>query len=216
MPSRACVSGEARVTSSPWKRTDPAVGTRSPERQLKNVDLPAPFGPIRPMMSPSWTSRSASDTARKLPNNCVTERASSSMAGIDRLGCLPAGGEPVPELEQAARLEARQQQDDAPIEDVGQTGSTAPERAVGGGLQRHQDDRADQRAEQGADAAERRRDDHLDGHQDAEAALRVDEAHHQRIERAGERSEGRAEHKRVELVAAGRTPPTSDGSSPGH
>src|SRR6266852_6125306 len=172
MPSRACVSGEARVTSSPSNRTDPAVGARSPERQLKNVDLPAPFGPIRPMMSPSWTSRSASDTARKLPNDCVTARASSSMAGLDRLGRF-ARGQAIPELEQAARLEARQQQDDAAIEDVRQAGSAAPERAVGGGLQRHQDDRADQRAEQGADAAERRRDDHLDGHQDAKSALRV-------------------------------------------
>src|SRR6266581_8605996 len=202
MPSRACVSGEARVTSSPSNRTDPAVGARSPERQLKNVDLPAPFGPIRSMMSPSWTSRSASDTARKLPNNCVTARASSSMAGLERLGCPPARGEPVPQLEQAARLEARQQQDDAAIEDVGQTRSPAPERAVGGGLQRHQDDGADQRTEQGADAAERRRDDHLDGYQDAKSALRVDEANHQRVERACERREGRAEHQRVELVAA--------------
>src|SRR6266571_2503115 len=117
MPSRACVSGEARVTSSPSNRTDPAVGARSPERQLKNVDLPAPFGPIRPMMSPSWTSRSASDTARKLPNNCVTARASSSMAGLERVGCFPRG-EPEPELEQTARLEACQQQDDAAVEDV--------------------------------------------------------------------------------------------------
>src|SRR5213079_1001258 len=119
MPSRAWVSGEARVTSSPPNRTDPAVGTRSPQRQLKNVDLPAPFGPIRPMMSPSSTSRSASDTARKLPNICVTARASSSMAGLDLLGCL-ARFEPVPQIEETARLEARQQQDDAAVEDVGQ------------------------------------------------------------------------------------------------
>src|ERR1700693_3885714 len=132
MPSRAWVSGEARVTSSPSNRTDPAVGTRSPERQLKNVDLPATFGPIRPMMSPSSPSRSASETARKLPNNCVTERASSSMAGLELLG-RPARGQPVPELEETARLEARQQQDDAAIEDVGQTRSAAAGCAVGGG-----------------------------------------------------------------------------------
>src|SRR5436305_10201502 len=111
MPSRACASGEARVTSSPPNRTDPAVGTRSPDRQLKNVDLPAPFGPIRPMMSPSSTSRSASETARKLPNVCVTERASSSMADLRRRR-RPPHREPLPKLEQTARLEARQQQDD--------------------------------------------------------------------------------------------------------
>src|SRR5437016_11197266 len=119
MPSRACVSGEARVTSSPSNRTDPAVGARSPERQLKNVDLPAPFGPIRPMMSPSSTSRSASDTARKLPNVCVTRRASSSMAHLRRRR-PPLLVEPLPKLEQTARLETRQQQDDAAVEDVGQ------------------------------------------------------------------------------------------------
>src|SRR6266568_1921439 len=215
MPSRACVSGEARVTSSPSNRTDPAVGARSPERQLKNVDLPAPFGPIRPMMSPSRTSRSASDTARKLPNNCVTARASSSMAGLERLGCPPARGEPEPELEQTARFEPRQQQDDAAIEDIGQTRSAAAECAVGGGLQRHQDDGADQRPEQGADAAECRGDDHLDGDQDAEAALRIDEANHQRVERAGERSERRAEHQRVELVAAGGDPEAARGALAG-
>src|SRR5438552_12044677 len=126
MPSRACASGEARVTSSPPNRTDPAVGTRSPQRQLKNVDLPAPFGPIRPMMSPSSTSRSASETARKLPNNCVMERASSSMARLAVLGS-PARGEPIPELEESAGLEARQQQDDATVEDVGQTRSASAE-----------------------------------------------------------------------------------------
>src|SRR5262245_40141400 len=110
MPSRACASGEARVTSRPSNLTDPALGTRSPARQLKNVDLPAPFGPIKPMMSPSATSRSASETARKLPNNCVTDRASSSMADLQlSYARLPS----IPQLEQAARLEARQQEDDA-------------------------------------------------------------------------------------------------------
>ena len=32
----------------------PVVGSVSPARQLKKVDLPAPFGPIRPMISP-WS-----------------------------------------------------------------------------------------------------------------------------------------------------------------
>ena len=41
----------------------PDVGSASPARQLKNVLLPAPLGPIRPMISPSATSRSAPSTA---------------------------------------------------------------------------------------------------------------------------------------------------------
>src|SRR5215469_13710775 len=174
MPSRACASGDARVTSMPSNRTDPALGTRSPARQLKNVDLPAPFGPISPMMSPSATSRSASETARKLPNNCVTERASSSMAGLQLSGCH-ARLQPIPQLEQAARLEACKQQDDSAVEDIGQTGSPTAECAVGRGLERHQDYGTDQRTEESADTAQRRRDDHLDRDQDAETAVRVDE-----------------------------------------
>ena len=59
MPARACVSAEARVKSTPSNSTRPVVGIVSPARQLKKVDLPAPFGPISPMISPSATARSA-------------------------------------------------------------------------------------------------------------------------------------------------------------
>ncbi len=86
MPSFACASGVARVTSVPANMTRPALGTRSPTRQLKKVDLPAPFGPMRPMISPSPTVRSAPDSARKLPKSRETACASSSMG----LGLPPA------------------------------------------------------------------------------------------------------------------------------
>src|SRR5713101_6637338 len=202
MPSRACVSGEASVTSTSAKTTRPLVGMRSPTRQLKNVDLPAPFGPIRPMMSPSTTVRSARDSAMKLPKAQETECASSSMA--HRLLVRRARGHATPELEQAAGLEARQDEDDAAVEDIGQARAAAAEQAVGRALQRYQDGGAEERTEQRTDAAERRRDDHLDGDQDTEAALRVDEADHQRVKRTGERGEGGAQHQGIELVAAHR------------
>src|SRR6266568_7494147 len=67
MPARACVSGEARVRSLPSNTIRPPLGGISPARQLKKVDLPAPFGPIRPMISPSFTVRSAPATAWNSP-----------------------------------------------------------------------------------------------------------------------------------------------------
>ena len=38
--------------SSPSKTMRPAVGRNTPVRQLKKVDLPAPLGPMRPVMRP--------------------------------------------------------------------------------------------------------------------------------------------------------------------
>src|SRR5690348_11154928 len=179
MPARAWRSGEARVRSAPSNETVPLVGTASPARQLKKVDLPAPLGPIKPMISPSATVRLAWRTAKKLPNALDTPLASSSMARP------PAGRELVPELVEPAGFEARQQHDDAAIEDIGEAGAAAAEPGVGRRLQRHQDQRADQRPEQRAGTAECGSDQHLHGDQKAEAALGIDEAGLDRIERAG-------------------------------
>src|SRR5215472_3820344 len=113
MPARAWRSGEACVRSTPSNETVPEVGAVSPARQLKKVDLPAPFGPIRPMISPSATVRSALRTAKKLPNALEMPFASSSMARP------PLHRDAMPELVETTRLEARQQHDDAAIDDIG-------------------------------------------------------------------------------------------------
>src|SRR5438477_7999733 len=133
MPSRACSSGVARVTSLPSNVMRPVVGSVSPARQLKNVDLPAPFGPIRPMISPSSMERSAPATARRLPNVLETFSALSSMAPPE------SWRDAVPHLVQPAWLEARDNHDDAAIENVGEAGAAAAEPGVGRGLQRDQD-----------------------------------------------------------------------------
>src|SRR5215813_6940055 len=125
MPARAWMSGVVPVRLTPSKLTVPEVGLVSPARQLKKVDLPAPFGPIKPMISPSATVRSAWRTAKKLPNALDTPLASSSMARS------PAGREVVPELVESAGLEARQQHDDAAIEDIGEAGAATTEPGVG-------------------------------------------------------------------------------------
>src|ERR1700722_7171884 len=98
----------------------PGVGKGSPARQLKKVDLPAPLGPSRPMSSCSSTARSAPDTARKLPNAFDTFLASSSIGAPSALR-----HDAIPQLEQAAGLEARDHDDDAAVEDIGQTGAAA-------------------------------------------------------------------------------------------
>src|ERR1044072_8379135 len=108
MPSRACSSGGACVTSTPSNTMRPVVGSVSPARQLKKVDLPAPFGPISPMISPWSMERLAPATARRLPNVFDTFSALSSMRPLSEFW-----RDAVPQLMQPARLEARDQYDDA-------------------------------------------------------------------------------------------------------
>src|SRR5215813_13622067 len=194
MPARACVSAEERVRSTPSNSTWPVVGTVSPARQLKKVDLPAPLGPISPMISPSATARSAPRTARKLPNALETFCALSSM-----LTPRQKGRHALPPFVHAAGLEPREQHDDAAIENVSEARTAATEPGIGRGLQRHQNQRTDQRPEQRPRAAQGGDDDHLHRDQDAETAFRVDKPGLDRVERAGERGKDRAQHQRFEF-----------------
>src|SRR3954468_13986842 len=197
MPSRACSSGGARVTSTLSNIMRPVVGSVSPARQLKNVDLPAPFGPIRPMISPCSIRRSAPATARRLPNVFETPSALSSITASHefRRDAVPPFGEP-------ARLEARDHHDDAAIEDVGKPGAAATEPRVGGGLQRNEDERTDKGSIERSCSAQRRDDHHLHRDEDAKAGLRIDEAGLDGVERARNGRERRAQHQREELGAA--------------
>src|SRR6185437_3537562 len=179
MPARACASGVARVTSMPSNRMRPEVGRVSPARQLKNVDFPAPFGPISPTISPSSTARSAPATAQKLPNALATLCASSSMRTPPQMRRRAT-----PQVIEAAGLEARDQHNDAAIQNEGQSRAAAAEPGIGCGLQRNQNERADERPKQRAGAAERGDDHHLHRDQNAEAGIRVDEAGLDRVERS--------------------------------
>src|SRR2546430_4987277 len=64
--------------SSPSKTIDRRVGRRNPLRRLKEVVLPAPFGPIRPTISPLSTVRSTPLTAASPPKSRVRSRVSRS------------------------------------------------------------------------------------------------------------------------------------------
>src|SRR3954467_14499844 len=120
MPALAWASAGAVVRSTPSNTTLPPEGSVAPARQLKKVDLPAPFGPIRPTISPPAIDRSAPCTARKLPNALETLVASSSMTAPPQ-----TRRDAMPEFVQAAGLVARQQHDDAAIENVGEAGAAA-------------------------------------------------------------------------------------------
>ncbi len=75
MPARTTASGfGGRV--SPLSVTWPSVGMYMPVRQLKNVVLPAPLGPMSPTISPSCTFMLTSSTAVRPPNRIVTPLAS--------------------------------------------------------------------------------------------------------------------------------------------
>src|ERR1700676_3696606 len=219
MPSKVCgtwkvrarpicarASGARLVMSRPSNKTRPDVDSRSPVRQLKKVDLPAPFGPIRPRMSPCSRVTEAPSTALKLPKAFVTLRASRSM-GCSRGDCWLRGfvtfrPQPLDQRQNAARLKARDQHDDGAIQDERQAGALAAEQVVGDFLQRHQDRSTDQRSEQQAGAAQRRHDQDLHGDQDAEPRFRIDETEHHGVERAGDAGQPCAQHEGDELDAA--------------
>src|SRR5262249_55948549 len=85
---RACgMTPIVRRTSSAWvtmsyplTRAVPAVGGRSVTSMRMSVDLPAPFGPSRPKISPSSTAKLTPFTAVKSPNFLTIPR--TSIAGM--------------------------------------------------------------------------------------------------------------------------------------
>src|SRR5665213_1527123 len=207
-PSCARPSGVMPVISWPSNNTLPEVVSRSPVRQLKKVDLPAPFGPIRPRISPCSSVTDAASTALKLPNAFVTARASRSMGrsrDSELILCFGAlGPETVDQIEDTAGLKACDQHDDGAVNDKREPGALAAEQIVGDFLERHQDRSSDQRAEQQAGAAERRHDQYLHRDQNAQARFRIDETEHRRIKRTGNAGETGTQHEGVELDPARR------------
>ncbi len=59
MPRRARRCGASAVTSCPSNRTCPSLGVRKPEIIPNRVVLPAPFGPMSPVIEPAGTASEA-------------------------------------------------------------------------------------------------------------------------------------------------------------
>src|SRR5580692_1721362 len=87
-PIRARRCGGRRSRLSPSKVTEPWSGRMKPEKMLKSVVLPAPFGPIRAVIELRWTSRDTSFSARRPLKRLLTPLA-LRMASLGFNGILP-------------------------------------------------------------------------------------------------------------------------------
>src|SRR6185437_3865250 len=73
----------------------PPVGRSKPLRRLTSVDLPAPFGPIRPTTSP-WRSSSETSRSAWTPANArETEEARSDSPDLPRASLSDTAGKPL-------------------------------------------------------------------------------------------------------------------------
>jgi len=80
MPDREITLGGWPVMSLPLSRMRPEVGRSTPVTQLKNVLLPAPFGPITARISPRRTSRLTLLSAVNPPKRMVSASVRSTEA----------------------------------------------------------------------------------------------------------------------------------------
>src|SRR5438552_3914012 len=130
---------------------------------LKMVVLPAPFGPMRPLMSPSGTSNDASCTARRPRNDFDTLRTSSMQFQFLREG----------RPDTVRQKHYHGEQHDA-VEHLLDAGNFPAERGeeLGDAVGKEGQHRgAEDRAEEGADAADDRAEDDLDRAADVEDLL---------------------------------------------
>src|SRR6266496_1763535 len=80
MPARAIDSTERRRSACPFSLISPRWAGCRPMIALSVVDFPAPFGPIRPTISPLPTRSVRSRTAETLPYRTSTPASSSAAA----------------------------------------------------------------------------------------------------------------------------------------
>ena len=98
---RARVSGSSPAPALPcWRisaavvrqRTIPSSGASSPESTRSRVVLPAPFSPIRPIRSPSYTASRSVFSISRSPKNRRRSVASSIILGIKNNSSRCRGG----------------------------------------------------------------------------------------------------------------------------
>src|SRR5581483_263662 len=92
IPAREIRFGGRPAMSCPSKTMRPAVGRRTPVRQLKNVDLPAPLGPMIARISPGTALKFTPLSAVRPPNRTV--RPSVRRIEADAPGGIAGGAGP--------------------------------------------------------------------------------------------------------------------------
>src|SRR5688500_7426883 len=119
MPRRTMSCGAAAVISRLPKRTSPSSGFRCPVTRLKNVDLPAPFGPIIATISRSATRMLTPPTAVKPPKDLRTLCTSSTRATLSDAQPAEMGGADQPSRECEEEHDEDRAQDERPELRVG-------------------------------------------------------------------------------------------------
>ena len=163
----------------PSRRISPRVAGSTPVTRLKVVDLPAPFGPIRPRISPARTWKLTSLTATRPPNSLRTACTSSTtspcggrararqrrrIGPVDAARAGAAGGASTNGPDAVARVLQHQHEQDAEDDDlvVAARAHQARQPDLQLVLQDLHDAGADERAPDVADAAEHRHEQVLD------------------------------------------------------
>src|SRR5580704_14423138 len=81
-PMCCLMASDCVITSKPPTVALPEVGSSNPHSIRMVVDLPAPFGPRNPNISPRRTSRFTRSTATKLPKRFTRSRISTALSGM--------------------------------------------------------------------------------------------------------------------------------------
>src|SRR3954454_8483214 len=193
MPAAQISSGRSPWMARPANRISPVSGAYTPAIMLKVVVLPAPLGPISPLISPSGTANEASRTARK-PRNAFEIAFTSSIK-------LQPPGERRPD---AVRQEHDHDEQHDAVEHLLHARDLPAQRreelgdAVG---EQRQDCRAEDRAEERAEAADDRPEADLDRAADIEDRRGEEVVVVEGEEHPRHRGHGGAQRDRVQLPA---------------
>src|SRR4029079_6183477 len=86
MPIRATLNHPTPLSDVPLNDQSPWSGWSKPVSRLKNVVLPAPFGPISAVITPRWISTWSTSTAVRPPNVRRTPSATTIGSGLETPG----------------------------------------------------------------------------------------------------------------------------------
>ena len=127
MPWRTISGGERPARSTPLSRIWPESGLNAPVMRLKNVLLPAPFGPITAVSEPSAKSSETSSVALTPPKDFREVLRISQHPASSRLRRERSRRCAIPfddEIHQALTQAEREQQDDDAEHDAVVLGQT--------------------------------------------------------------------------------------------
>src|SRR5689334_17087137 len=162
MPRLTTAGFVRRSMRSPRKRTCPAVGRSAPTRQEKSVVFPAPFGPMMPKTSPSFTSKSTADSASRPPKRFESCRTSS----------MDEPPDPPAESDESLRLEEHDHDEQPAVDEEEGVAQRRDRQQLD--LQRADDERAEDRPGDRADAADDRHQDNAQAQAEVEHRGRRD------------------------------------------